>query len=95
MSFINDIYKRTHISKIREFLLYGSDNEKYTKTNYKDRLELSYNNCLKIVEEYDETGENSKLMHIMNETLTEYQHIYMELGIQAGFMLANEMKEFD
>jgi len=91
MSFIDETMKRTNIQALREFLLYGDGQEEYTTRSYEERLKGAYKEFLNISQRYDDSGEDSELFSAMNEVLTEHEHIYMEIGIQTGFLLAKDI----
>jgi len=93
MSFINGIFKRATLFNLREFLLYGSDENRSITESYYERLTKSYAQLKKIVKKYDNMEENSELYSMIMEVLTEHQHVYMEIGIQAGLQLLHQEAE--
>lgn len=48
--------------------------------------------CRDVVKEYDAEGEDSKLYRAVSNVLAEHEHVYMEMGIPAGFRLAKEIE---
>lgn len=88
MLLLDEIFQRINLVKLREYLLYGSSQEDYSAESYKERLDKSYDDYIKTVKLYDSAGDDSELYTAMTEILTEHQHVYMELGVQAGFLLS-------
>jgi len=88
---LQKIIERTSIDALREFLLYGGNIEDEGPQCYSDRLKNAYKKQSDIVAEYDDLGEDSKLSKVIDEILYDYENVYMELGIRAGFSLAKTM----
>ena len=88
---LQKILERTNIQALREFLLYGMENEGEVSQSYSDRLKNAYKKQEDIVAEYDERGEESDLHKAIDNILFDYENVYMELGIRAGFLLAKDM----
>jgi len=90
---LQKILERTNIQALREFLLYGMENEGEVSQSYSDRLKNAYKKQEDIVAEYDERGEESDLYKAIDNILFDYENVYMELGIRAGFLLAKLLRE--
>ena len=88
---IDEIFERATLAKLREFLLYGREEEIPKTESYDDQLEKIYDICNNLAETYTEEGENSQLYFALHDIITQVQHIYMELGLKAGIQLAEEL----
>jgi len=92
MGYLKETMKRASVQSIREYLLYGVDGEEHTTKSYEARLKKAYDEWKEVVQEYDEEGEDSKLYCAVSNIITEYEHVYMEVGLLAGFRLAKEIE---
>jgi|GEM_PF-643787 len=91
MSYLEETLKRANIQALREFLLYGNAEEKYTAESYEKRINKAYYDYVNIAQRYDDAGEDSELLSAISDIMTEHENIYMEIGIQAGFLLAKDI----
>ncbi len=91
MNYLDEVMKRSNVQALREFLLYGGSQEPYQMDSYQKRLDRAYDQYREIAMQYDDREEDSPLFAAMNDIITEYEHVYMELGMQAGFKLAEEL----
>ena len=92
MGYLNETLKRASIQSLREYFLYGVNEDSYSAKSYVVRLKKAYEKWSSIVKKYDEAEETSELYRVINEVIIEYEHVYMELGLQAGFKLAKEIE---
>jgi len=92
MGYLNETLKRASVQSVREYLLYGVDGEEHTTKSYEVRLKKAYGEWRDIVKKYDEDGEDSELYRIINKVIVEHEHVYMEMGLLAGFQLAKEIE---
>lgn len=92
MPYLNTILKRANLQALREYLMFGEQTEKNLE-GYEERLSKAYSECLNIVKRYDCKGEESELFKSIINMTTEHENIYMELGIQAGFLLAKDIEK--
>lgn len=92
MGYLNETLKRASIQSLREYFLYGVDGNEYTTKSYEVRIKKAHQEWRNIVKEYDEDGEESKLYRVISSVLAEHGHVYMEMGIQAGFQLAKDLE---
>lgn len=90
---IHQILERANIQSLREFLLCGADSKGNYSGNYKQRLNDVYDKQRNIVNEYDSLGEESRLHNAIGDILYDYENIYMELGIRAGFSMAKDLEK--
>ena len=91
MRHLSEVLKRTSLQSLREYFLYGISEGNHSAESYEKRIRKANDKWIHIVNEYDQAGENSKLYYAVSDILTDYEHVYMELGIQAGFQLAREI----
>ena len=78
--------------EVQQFLkkLASSEEEGFS-SSYESRLEQVSIDCLQLVQKYDEMGEDSQLFTDINKLISQYKEIYMEIGMQAGVILAKDM----
>jgi len=96
MSFITDIYERVNLQQIREFLLHGVECCNIQNDDYKTRIENADKNYRKmLLEHIPDLKEDSELHYELSNLLTEYENVYIEIGIQIGTMLTEELKNIE
>ncbi len=93
MEYLNETFKRASIKSLREYLLNGVNEEEHSPESYEVRLNKAYEQWMEIVNQYDNRGKESKLYSVINNVIAEHQHVYMEVGIQAGFNLARDIEK--
>jgi len=93
MDYIENTLKRANIQSLREYLLYGVEDSNYTSKSYEVRIKEAYDRLINLIKEYDKEGENSKLYLVISNVIDEYEKVYMELGMQAGFRLARDIQK--
>ncbi len=89
MKFAEKIFERATVKGIADYLLYGMVPDRDDR-NYEVRLDdadLAYE---KAARQYDEDGA-SVLLSAANELVNENASVYMELGLQAGFLLIADL----
>ena len=89
MKFAEKIFERATVKGVADYLLYGMVPDRDDRS-YEARLDdadLAYE---KVVRQYDEDGA-SVLLSAANELVDENASIYMELGLQAGFLLVTDL----
>lgn len=89
MKFAEKIFERATVKGIADYLLYGMVPDRDDR-NYETRLDdadLAYE---KVAKQYDEDGA-SVLLSAANELVNENASVYMELGLQAGFLLIADL----
>lgn len=91
MSYIKDIFKRSTISGLTEYLLYGEVPEE-EKMDYEKKLEEAYKRCEKTLMLYD-TDKDSPLYAAVCQLLGEYEKVYTQIGFQAGLLVIHEAME--
>lgn len=91
MGYLNETLRRASLQSLREYFLYGVGGDEYSTKSYEIRIEKADEKWLGVVKEYDVEGEDSKLYRAVSDVLIEHEHVYMEMGIQAGFRLAKDI----
>lgn len=92
MNYIDEIFTRANIQQIREFLMHGVDCVEVKSEGYLERLEKSYKPVNDIIYHYfPERKENDKIMDRIGLCLGEAEDVYMEIGLQCGFILAMQI----
>lgn len=89
MKFAEKIFERATVKGIADYLLYGMVPDRDDR-NYEARLDdadLAYE---KVAKQYDEDGA-SVLLSAANDLANEHASVYMELGLQAGFLLITDL----
>lgn len=89
MNFAEKIFERATVKGIADYLLYGMipDRDDRSYETRLDDADLAYEKAAK---QYDENGA-SVLLSAANELVNENASVYMELGLQAGFLLAADL----
>lgn len=89
MGYINKIFERATIQGIADYLLFGSSPER-DERSYEERLDEPYRRFEKAVAKYDKNP-TSELFDLSNEITSETASVYLEIGLQIGFLLAQDM----
>lgn len=89
MGYINGIFERATIQGIADYLLFGIGPER-DERSYEERLEEPYQRFEQAVAKYDKNPA-SELLDLSNEITNETACVYMEIGIQIGMLLIQDM----
>lgn len=89
MGYIKGIFERATIQGISNYLLFGSGPER-DERSYEERLDEPYKRFEQAVAKYDKNPA-SELLDLSNEITSETAAVYMEIGLQVGFLLAMDM----
>ena len=89
MKFAEKIFERATVKGVADYLLYGMvpDRDDRSYETRLDDADLAYE---KVARQYDEDGA-SVLLSAANELVNENASVYMELGLQAGFLLVTDL----
>lgn len=92
MSYIAEIFERSTLNEITSFLLTGAGAmpREDGNTDYQIRLKNAYQRCEDILSTYD-NDKDSILYTAINQLVSENEQVYMEIGFQAGILLAYDM----
>ena len=89
MSHIKNIFTRATVRGVADYLLFGNGPDDDDR-NYEERMEEIYLRFEKAVAKYD-PNPNSELLVLCNELTSETASVYMEIGLQAGMLLREDM----
>ena len=90
MSQIKGIFERATIRGIADYLLFGTGPDKEER-DYEERMDEIYQRLETAVAKYD-SNPNSELLDLCNELTSETASVYMEIGLQVGILLMQEIK---
>lgn len=91
MSQIKGIFERATIRGIADYLLFGTGPDK-EEQDYEERMDEIYRRLETAVAKYD-PNPNSELLDLCNELTSETASVYMEIGLQVGILLMQEIKK--
>lgn len=91
MSQIKGIFERATIRGIADYLLFGTGPDKEER-DYEERMDEIYQRLETAVAKYD-SNPNSELLDLCNELTSETASVYMEIGLQVGISLMQEIKK--
>ena len=89
MNYIHEIFEKATIRSISDYLLFGKGPDPDDRS-YEERLEEPYLRFEKAVAKYDKNPA-SELLDLSNEFTSETASVYMEIGIQIGMLLMQDM----
>ena len=89
MSFVEEIFKKATIRGVADYLLFGLAPDEETR-DYEGRLNETYLAYEKVVFQYNES-ETSDLLDLANAMTSETASVYIEIGLQAGILLMQDM----
>ena len=91
MSQIKGIFERATTRGIADYLLFGTGPDKEER-DYEERMDEIYQRLETAVAKYD-SNPNSELLDLCNELTSETASVYMEIGLQVGILLMQEIKK--
>lgn len=93
MDYITEIFSRLDIQQIREFLLHGVECVEVNTKTYMERLKEAQKPVINMIHRYfpDEMKENEKITDCIWLYSGEIEDVYMEIGLQCGFVLAMQI----
>ncbi len=89
MKFAERIFERATVKGVANYLLYGMVPDKDDRS-YETRLDDADLIYEKVAKQYGEDGA-SVLLSVANELVNENASVYMELGLQAGFLIIADL----
>jgi len=94
MSYITEIFERLNIQYIREFLLHGNAEINIDSGSYMERLETPDNVMRNMLHcKFPEEKEYEEVSDKIYDYATACEEVYMEIGLQCGFILAMQIVE--
>lgn len=92
MSYISEVFRRANIQQIREFLLHGIENTDLTSDAYEVRLKEANRQITSEIKKVVSDGNKAdEAEGIIFSSIGEIIQVYMEVGIQCGVMLCNDL----
>jgi len=95
MSYITEILERTNLQHIREFLLHGVECCNVENENYETRIKHAEDRYKKAVfESFPNLSRDSEIFSELNNLLTVYENVNIEIGIRVGIQLIQETQKY-
>jgi hypothetical protein len=91
MGYISEIFHRTDIQSIREFLLHGTNNGDIDSRSYETRMEDARNRVMDMLQEKLTKEDEEQIMQCVYHYIAATEDAFMEIGLQAGIMLVFQM----
>jgi len=92
MSYITEIFERLDIQHIREFLLHGIDETEIDTRSYMERLKTPEKIMTSMLHsKFSDGKEYEEITDKVYDYATAYEEVYMEIGLQCGFVLAMQI----
>lgn len=88
-SYTKSIFEKATIRGITDYLMFGLPPEVETR-DYTTRLDEEYDKFEKAIRQYDKDGAMN-LLDLANDMENEAGSVYLEIGIQVGFLLVKDM----
>lgn len=86
------VLERSDIQHLRSFLLYGKECENINHDTYRKRVDEPRRAVLKMIEKkFPDMDDNEPLNGKVLDATGAYMEVFMELGLQAGMMLAAQV----
>ncbi len=94
MNHIDKIFDRCNIESICEFLMSGGELVKLNSDGYREREKKAENKLREwLHKQFPDSEESDEHLCFINAVLGEIQSIYLQIGLQAGIMLAAEFND--
>lgn len=91
MNYVDEIFLRADIQQIREFLLHGTECDTDPRT-YDERMESADKKvAAQLLLACSDKKECEELTELIYDYVSAVQDVYMELGMQAGVILAAQV----
>lgn len=88
MNYLDEIFARADIQKIRSFLLHGAEG-KIDPRSYKERIDVPHRAFLaRLRRDYPDQKEFEEITGFVYDYIAATEEVYMEIGLQAGAILA-------
>lgn len=98
MSYISEIFERANLQQICNFLLYGTEAVVISDKSYTERIKEANSKITSIIKEkLSENNDAKEIESVINDILSfssDSENVYMEIGMQCGAMLCNDLLEF-
>lgn len=92
MNFSAGAFERANIQQIRSFILDGVEEIILTPDSYEERMDKAENRMKKFFRErYPDKFECEKVINEVYRYVVESEKVYMEMGLQCGFLLSAQI----
>lgn len=92
MGYIDEIFERLDIQHIPEFLLHGVEETTINPKSYKERLDIGRKSAMGMLQaKFPDDEEFEQITDHLYDYVTATEQVYMEIGLQSGFILAMQM----
>ena len=92
VSYIDEIFTRTDIQHIREFLLRGVECIKVNPKGYKQRIDEAQKDTIDIIKKkFPEMDDYEEILDKVYCYVSEAEDVYMEIGLQCGAILVTHL----
>ena len=92
MGYIDDIFTRLDIQRIREFLMSGSECVETERGSYKERLDEAEKAAMDIIEKkFPDVGEHEEIVDKVCVYASTAKEVFMEIGMKCGAVLIAQL----
>lgn len=92
MDYVDEIFARSDLQQIREFLLHGTECIKISPFSYKERIEHTLKKLMvRLHEEYPNEQEYEEITALVFDYASALEEVNMEIGLQVGAALCGQM----
>ena len=91
MNYMDEIFLRADLQQIREFLLRGGECGVDPRP-YKERIDCVQERMVaRLSREYPDREDYEEMVRLLFESVGTVEDVYMEIGLQAGMILAAQV----
>lgn len=92
MSSISEIFNRTNLQQLREFLHHGVDCVELDRRSYEERIESARCELLEVLEQkFPDMEEREQIANALYRYAGVCEDVYMEIGICSGAQLTVQL----
>ncbi len=92
-AYIQEIFARLDLQQIREFMLYGTENDDIQDKTYAERLKEAGRPVFNSIENLfaEDSKKREKAASDVSHALATHDEVYMEIGMKAGARLIYQL----
>ena len=92
MGYTDDIFKRSNLQQIREFLLYGTEAVTIESGSLEERLKQKQTSTFALLhQKFPDPNEYDEVLGVINGLLSVFEEVYMEIGMQVGASITHQL----
>ena len=92
MDYISEIFSRTSVQQIREFLFHGVENVEVSDKPYKERIDKAGKEVFEAIRnKFSDREEYEKMANLVHKYSGELQDAYMEIGMRCGAIITAKL----